>query len=47
MKMTIRSPMPHSASSVSAGLAQVGSLNQPGRWMPNLPSMWLTGPSRG
>ncbi len=29
MKITIRSPTPHSASRVSAGLDQVGSLNQP------------------
>ena len=30
MKMTMRSPMPHSANRVSAGLDHVGSLNQPG-----------------
>ena len=47
MKMTMRSPMPHSASIVSAGFDHVGSLNQPGGWMPTLPSSWFTGPVPG
>ena len=37
MKITIRSPTPHSASRVSAGLDQVGSLNQPGSGSPSVP----------
>ena len=47
MKITIRSPIPHSASSVSAGLDQVGSLNQPGSGSPSLPRRTLTGPVPG
>ncbi len=47
MKMTMRSPMPHTASRVSAGLDQCGSVNQPGVGRPRLPSRWLTGPVPG
>src|ERR1043165_4182283 len=47
MKITIRSPMPHSASIVRAGFDQLGSLNQPGAGMPIFSSMELTGPVPG
>ena len=47
MKMTIRSPMPHSASSVSAGFDHAGSLNHPGSGRPSLPRIVLTGPVPG
>lgn len=47
MKMTIRSPMPHMASMVSAGLDQVGSANQPGWGRPISPRKWFTGPVPG
>ncbi len=47
MKITIRSPMPHRASRVSAGFDQAGSLNQPGSGRPSLPRMTLTGPVPG
>ncbi len=47
MKMTIRSPMPHTASMVSAGLDQEASLNQPGAGSPASARSALTGPVPG
>ena len=47
MKMTIRSPTPHTASMVRAGFDQVGSLNQPGSGSPSWPRIVLTGPVPG
>ena len=47
MKITIRSPMHHSASRVSDGFAQAGSLNHPGWGSPSRPRTVLTAPVPG
>ncbi len=47
MKMTIRSPTPHSARAVSAGLDQSASVNQPGVGSPTASSRVLAGPVPG
>ena len=41
------SPSTHSPRSTSDGLAQAGSVNQPGPSMPNQPRISLTGPVAG
>ena len=47
MKITIRSPTHHSASSVSDGFDQAGSLNHPGCGSPSRPRMVFTAPVPG
>jgi hypothetical protein len=47
MKITIRSPMPHRASSVSEGFDQFGSVNQPGCGSPSRSRIVFAGPVPG